>query len=89
MNHGDTEAQRKSLNELSGKVIGLCIEIHRELGPGKRHLSGEIKQWRSAAEKAREFRQNFLRMIKPDHPLYHSREARLARGEETEAPQAG
>lgn len=34
MNHGDTEAQRKSLNELSGKVIGLCIEIHRELGPG-------------------------------------------------------
>ena len=34
MNHGDTEAQRSRLNELSGKVIGLCIEIHRELGPG-------------------------------------------------------
>jgi GxxExxY protein len=34
MNHGDTEAQRKHLNELSGKVIGACIEIHRELGPG-------------------------------------------------------
>jgi len=34
MNHGDTEAQRRRLNELSGKVIGLCIEIHRELGPG-------------------------------------------------------
>jgi len=34
MNHGDTEAQRGRLNELSGKVIGLCIEIHRELGPG-------------------------------------------------------
>ena len=34
MNHGDTEAQRKKLNELTGKVIGLCIEIHRELGPG-------------------------------------------------------
>jgi GxxExxY protein len=28
------EAERKKLNELSGKVIGLCIEIHRELGPG-------------------------------------------------------
>jgi GxxExxY protein len=28
------EEQRKRLNELSGKVIGLCIEIHRELGPG-------------------------------------------------------
>jgi len=34
MNHGDIEAQRKHLNELSGKVIGACIEIHRELGPG-------------------------------------------------------
>src|SRR5882724_1080033 len=30
----DTEAKRKYLNELSGKVIGACIEIHRELGPG-------------------------------------------------------
>jgi GxxExxY protein len=28
------EAERHRLNELSGKVIGLCIEIHRELGPG-------------------------------------------------------
>jgi GxxExxY protein len=28
------EAERQKLNDLSGKVIGLCIEIHRELGPG-------------------------------------------------------
>jgi GxxExxY protein len=34
MNHGDTEAQRRRLNDLSGKVIDLCLEIHRELGPG-------------------------------------------------------
>ena len=34
MNHGDSEALRGRLNELSGKVIGACIEIHRELGPG-------------------------------------------------------
>ena len=34
MNHQDTEAQRKRLNELSNRVIGLCIEVHRELGPG-------------------------------------------------------
>ena len=34
MHHRDTETQRKQLNDLSGKVIGLCIEIHRELGPG-------------------------------------------------------
>src|SRR4051794_33372871 len=30
----NTEAQKASLNDLSGKVIGACIEIHRELGPG-------------------------------------------------------
>ena len=34
MNHGDTEAQRQKLNHLSQQVIGLCIEVHRVLGPG-------------------------------------------------------
>ena len=34
MNHGDTEARRQKLNQLSSRVIGACIEIHRELGPG-------------------------------------------------------
>lgn len=34
MNHKDTEALRGRLNELSQRVIGLCIEIHRTLGPG-------------------------------------------------------
>jgi len=34
MNHKDTEAQRKRLNELTQRVIGLCIEVHRVLGPG-------------------------------------------------------
>jgi len=30
----NTEAEKQRLNDLSRKVIGLCIEIHRELGPG-------------------------------------------------------
>ena len=34
MNRDNVEAQRTRLNELSRKVIGACIEIHRELGPG-------------------------------------------------------
>jgi GxxExxY protein len=32
MNRGDAEAQR--INEITEKVIGACIEIHRQLGPG-------------------------------------------------------
>jgi GxxExxY protein len=34
MNHEDTKAQREKLNELSHRVLGLCLEVHRELGPG-------------------------------------------------------
>ncbi len=34
MNHRDTEARRKRLNDLCYRVIGFCMEIHRELGPG-------------------------------------------------------
>ncbi len=35
MNHRDTEsAEIKDLNEISGKVIGAAIEVHRHLGPG-------------------------------------------------------
>lgn len=26
--------QKKTLNDLSHRVIGLCLEVHRELGPG-------------------------------------------------------
>jgi GxxExxY protein len=34
MKNPSTETARQRLNDLTGKVIGLCIEIHRELGPG-------------------------------------------------------
>jgi GxxExxY protein len=42
MNHRDTEAQRKKLNDLSQRVIGLCIEVHRILGPGLLESSYEM-----------------------------------------------
>jgi GxxExxY protein len=33
--HGDTEARSKLLHEdLTGKIIGAAIEVHRVLGPG-------------------------------------------------------
>jgi GxxExxY protein len=34
MNSAVRETERKRLNELSAKVIGLCIEVHRETGAG-------------------------------------------------------
>lgn len=58
--------------------------IDRSPVKGKRHLTGELKEKRDAAQKARDFRLNFLRNLKPEHPLYHSSEARAARGERIE-----
>src|SRR4051794_40261723 len=34
MNPKEIELQKKHLNDLSRRVLGLCIEVHRELGPG-------------------------------------------------------
>jgi len=51
---------------------------------GKRHLTADARERRETAQKAREYRLNFLRSLKPEHPLYSSAEARTARGEEAE-----
>ena len=51
---------------------------------GKRHLTPELREQRTVATKAREYRLKFLRELKPEHPLYKSPEAREARGERTE-----
>ena len=48
---------------------------------GKRHLSARARESRTAAMAARDYRLEFLRSLKPEHPLYHSSEARAARGE--------
>jgi four helix bundle protein len=48
---------------------------------GKRHLASPEREKRQVADKAREFRLNFLRSLKPSHPLFASLEARAARGE--------
>jgi hypothetical protein len=54
-----------------------------EHGPiqGKRRLTKAQAADRKAADAVRSFRQQFLASIKPEHPLYHSDEARAARGE--------
>jgi four helix bundle protein len=48
---------------------------------GKRHLTSEARESKRVVQAARDFRHNFLRNLKPNHPLYNSSEARAARGE--------
>ena len=50
-------------------------------GNGKRHLAASKRERREMADKACDFQVNFLRSLKPIHPLYASSEARAARGE--------
>lgn len=60
VNHEDTESQREELNKLSHRVIGLCIEVHRALGPGllesayEEALAYEFAQAGFAFERQRE-----------------------------------
>jgi four helix bundle protein len=48
---------------------------------GRRHLPRQQRSQREAEQKARDYRLRFLSSLKPDHPLYNSTEARVARGE--------
>ena len=48
---------------------------------GRRQLPEREQSAREAARKAESYRLNFLRNLKPSHPLYRSSEARAARGE--------
>jgi hypothetical protein len=49
---------------------------------GKRHFTEQFRIQRDTQRKAQDFRLNFLRNLKPSHPLFNSTEARAARGEE-------
>jgi hypothetical protein len=76
----------RSLAESCAKQLtAWTASIENSPVQGKRHLTGQLRQQREAAEKARIFRLNFLRSLKPSHPLFNSPEARAARGEQAES----
>ncbi len=68
------ETCARQLTAWTGSIEGSPVQ-------GKRHLAGPERDRRELADKARSFRVNFLRNLKPNHPLYTSPEARAARGE--------
>jgi len=66
------------------QLTAWTVSIENSPVQGKRHLTSEVKEKRQTAQKTRDFRLNFLRNLKPGHPLYHSSEACAARGESVE-----
>ncbi len=71
------ESCARQLTGWSGAIEGFPFQ-------GRRHLGRQERGSREVARKAVEFRLNFLRSLKPEHPLYRSAEAREARGERVE-----
>jgi four helix bundle protein len=68
------ESCARQLTGWSGAIEKLPFE-------GRRHLPARERGRREVAQKANRFRLNFLRNLKPEHPLFNSPEARAARGE--------
>lgn len=65
------------------QITGWTQSVENSPVKGKRHLTPETRQKRQMQDKAREFRLNFLRNLKPTHPLYQSEEALTARAQAT------
>jgi four helix bundle protein len=75
-------ARIRSLAESCARQLGGWVEsIESSAVQGKRHLTPQNREPKRVADKAAEFRLNFLRNLEPVHPLYKSSEARVARGE--------
>ena len=71
------ESCARQLTGWSGSLEKLPFE-------GRRHLPERERKQREKVGKVTNFRLNFLKSLKPDHPLYHTTEARAARGEPPE-----
>jgi four helix bundle protein len=81
---GDLRRIRDLAESCARQLTGWAGAVDRLPFEGRRHLSEKQRESRDVAQKTKEFRLNFLKNLKPGHPLYHSREARAARGEAVE-----
>ncbi len=61
------------------QITGWIGSIEDSGVKGKRHLDPASRQQKVAADAAVDFRQAFLRGLKPEHPLYNTPDARKAR----------
>ena len=77
----DLQKIRSLAESCARQLTGWSGSIEKLPFDGRRHLPEKERVTRESAQKARDFRQNFLRNLKPEHPLYKTPEARAARGE--------
>ncbi|MCU0772233.1 MAG: four helix bundle protein [Verrucomicrobia bacterium] len=76
----------RSLTEnCSRQLRGWADSLQNSNIRGQRHLNDKVREQERTKKAARSYRLEFLRNLKPSHPLYHSSEARAARGQPEEA----
>jgi hypothetical protein len=76
----------RDLAESCGRQLGAWMgSVEDSPVKGKRHLDSRGRQVKNTRDAAAEYRLRFLRGLKPEHPLYHTAEARVARGEQPES----
>ena len=72
---------RSQAESCARQLTAWTVSIESSPVQGKRQLAGEVRERREAAQKVKEYRLNFPRGLKPEHPLYRTPEACAARGE--------
>jgi four helix bundle protein len=75
----EIDSMRKTASSCCRQITGWIASIEGSPIKGKRHMDANTRQIRQQDHAATRFRQQFLRAIKPDHPLYHTDEAIRAR----------
>jgi four helix bundle protein len=78
---------RLLMSEISGladdcikQITGWIKYLDASEVQGKRHLTPLRREQQQTATAAKKYRLDFLRKLKPNHPLYNTEEARAARG---------
>jgi len=77
-------AIRASAESCARQLTAWTESIEASPVQGKRHLTGPVKAARETQQSARKFREKFLAGLQPNHPLYHTAEAKATRGEAVE-----
>ncbi|MBU4461309.1 MAG: four helix bundle protein [Verrucomicrobia bacterium] len=74
-------AIRARAESCARQITGWIRSIEDSPVSGKRHMTPEVREGRRTTAAVRSFRQGFLKSLPPTHPLYATRDARIARGE--------
>ena len=84
---GALQQIRSAAESCSRQLAAWAESVENSPVQGRRHLTDRQRQTRRSTDAAARFRREFLRSVAPEHPLYNTTEARVARGEVGEGEQ--